>query len=404
MTQLKQIALGMFLALPTYAPIISTCNACAAQTSTPGLSRTPILIPRSHEERERNYLRQRRIAIDVQITDNSGNPVRHLVASSFIILRDGSSQQLASFREVDAQKSAIPAGVIILLDSVNNPSRTISDDRRAIEKFIRQSPSHLEHPTSVGILSESGVTLGDPVQNRDLLLDQFENIKRHLHGLSCADEENPNQAFLEIMRHGDAPTTTTSARQLACLNQRFVTSLLGLENIGARLQETPGRAIVIWIGAGWPLLYNTEFRPDNERMQLDWYEDLATLSETLREADVTLDMVSPGSIFRKTPHLNEHDTAFIDGVSNPREATAGTLSLQALANQSGGQVFLDAKSTTQAIAECISDAESYYVLSFDSPPALQPKEYHSLEVKVGLPGVKVRTRKLYYADDWSPQN
>lgn len=266
---MKQFALGTVSVLFSCASITSTCNTGVAQASSPGSSRTPILIPRSHEERERDFLRQHRITVYVQITDEFGNPVKHLAASDFTILRDGNSQQLASFREVDAQKSATPAKVIILLDAVNTPSRWIADDHRDVEKFIRQSPSHLEHPTSVGILSDRGVTLTDPVQDRDLLLDRFASLKKHLNGLSCADEENPNQTFIEMMRHGgDAPTTAMSARQLACLNLRFVKSLRGLESIASNLLETPGRTILIWIGAGWPFLYSKEFRPDNERIQL----------------------------------------------------------------------------------------------------------------------------------------
>jgi hypothetical protein len=221
------------------------------------------------------------------------------------MLRDGDSRQLVFFREIDAKNSEVPARVIILLDSVNNPSRTVADDRRNIEKFITQSPSHLDHPTSIGVIGDSGVTLGDPVQDRDLLLKQFENLKKHLHGLSCADEENPNQTFLEMMTHGDL-TSATSARQIGCLNQRFVTSLIGLEHIASNLLTTPGRKILIWIGAGWPLLYNNEFRPDNERIQLVWYENLATLSKTLRQADVTLDMISPVGTFRKTAKRARH--------------------------------------------------------------------------------------------------
>jgi hypothetical protein len=56
------------------------------------------------------------------------------------------------------------------------------------------------------------------------------------------------------------------------------------------------------------------------------------------------------------------------------------------------------KNIPAGIAACIADAENYYGLSFDSAPAAEPDEYHSLEVKVDDPGLKVRTNTAFYAE------
>jgi hypothetical protein len=88
----------------------------------------------------------------------------------------------------------------------------------------------------------------------------------------------------------------------------------------------------------------------------------------------------------------------LNGLQNEDEVTAGSLSLQAFAHQSGGQILIEKKNIPESIAECIADAGSYYVLSFDANAAAGPSEYHSLQVKVEKPGATVRTNTMYYAE------
>jgi hypothetical protein len=121
-------------------------------------------------------------------------------------------------------------------------------------------------------------------------------------------------------------------------------------------------------------------------------------STALREAQVTLDVISPSDFFRRTESLNDRDKAHLNGLRKEDEVTAGSLSLQAFAHQSGGQILIQKKNIPDGIAACIADAGSYYVLSFDTAPAGAPSEYHSLEVKVDKPGMTVRTNTMYYAE------
>jgi hypothetical protein len=46
----------------------------------------------------------------------------------------------------------------------------------------------------------------------------------------------------------------------------------------------------------------------------------------------------------------------------------------------------------------MADLDSYYMLTFNSAPAVKPGEYHSLAVKVDQPGLIVRTNSMYYAE------
>jgi hypothetical protein len=84
-----------------------------------------------------------------------------------------------------------------------------------------------------------------------------------------------------------------------------------LENIVHQQAVAPGRVILIWIGPAWPLLYNNGFPPDDDGLKRRLFDNLVGVSSALREAQVSLDML--------------------------------TLSLQALAHQSGGQLLVKAE-------------------------------------------------------------
>ena len=55
------------------------------------------------------------------------------------------------------------------------------------------------------------------------------------------------------------------------------------------------------------------------------------------------------------------------------------------------------KNLTPALAACLADANSYYVLGFDSAPAAVPDEFRAIEITVDRPSATVRTNTEYYA-------
>jgi hypothetical protein len=132
---------------------------------------------------------------------------------------------------------------------------------------------------------------------------------------------------------------------------------------------------------------------------------------------MTLDEVSPPNLVRHSGGRGQNDPGaylflkdgtrlskesddyrtFLDGVASLNNAKAGDLALPVLAYQSGGRIMDQSQDLAAEISRCISDAESYYVLSFDASPAKSPDEYHSLQLTVDKPGMTIRTSKIYYA-------
>jgi VWFA-related protein len=382
------------------------CSALASLAQQSPAPTPPVtLIPRSHEERESRYRAQHHIILNVVVTDASGKPVTGLGQEDFTLLDDGKPQTIASFRAREgspAMKPAQPAHVLLMLDTVNNTSRGIANDRKEIEKFLKESPAHLANPTSIVILFGSGMRMSQLSSDRDTLIAELKEFAGDLRPIDCADDVNQNQAFLAAWMPGGGSGgqshTLNSSRTLDCLNQRFERSIVALNKLAQQQVDVPARVILIWIGPGWPLLSSHEFRPDSAQIRQNFFRNLVELSTVLREAQVTLNVVSSPDLFRKTELRSDHDNAFFDGVPSEDNATAGSLGLEVLAHQSGGQILTQGKDIPSEIAHCIADDQSYYALSFDSPPATTtPGEFHPLLIKVNKPGLTVRTTTSYYA-------
>jgi hypothetical protein len=85
------------------------------------------------------------------------------------------------------------------------------------------------------------------------------------------------------------------------------------------------------------------------------------------------------------------------GVESAKQADAGNLSLQVLAEQSGGQAIGPTGDIYAGIARCVADANAYYELSFDSAKADRVDVYHGLQITLDKPGLTARTNTGYYA-------
>lgn len=392
--------LYMCFALSSFAQDTPAPAATPGQPTSPAPPPPITLIPRSHEEREDRYRTQHRIILNVFVADRSGKPVRGLKEDEFSILDKGQLRTISSFREVEGSKGLVPARVVLMLDAVNNSPREITNDRKGIEQYLKQSQMRLFYPTSIAILSGSGTRVLQASQERDALLGELQMASRDIHQFDCANEGGGSEQVFTSINLGTGTTILDGLhpdQKSGCLNKRFERSVSALGRFASEQENVPGRVILIWIGSGWPLLLNPEFQADSAALRRNFFDNLVLVSTALREAQVTLDAVFSPDFYRKVELRSDHDNTFFNGVPTEDQVTASSLGLQVLAHQSGGKILMESKSLGEEIAKCIDDAESYYAMSFDSPPAARPGEFHSLQVNVNKPELTVRTNTGYYA-------
>ena len=162
---------------------------------------------------------------------------------------------------------------------------------------------------------------------------------------------------------------------------RLELSLKTLSQLTNYEKARPGRKLVIWFSPGWPLLTGPSIQ----------------LTQKDEQARITLYSIDPLGLADAGGIRLSYYEQFLKGVSNPTRAQAANLSLQVLCVQSGGRVLNGSNDLTQELATAASDANAFYVLSFEGARADHPDEYHAIEVNLDKPGVKARTRTGYYA-------
>jgi hypothetical protein len=115
----------------------------------------------------------------------------------------------------------------------------------------------------------------------------------------------------------------------------------------------------------------------------------------LREAHINLYSLDPFELGRTNPFAYQ---AYLKGVSKLNQAEYPYLSLQVLAEHSGGRALASGRDVLGEINTAIRDAGTYYQLSFEVPAGEQPNEYHELRVKTDKPDTTARTNASYYAE------
>jgi len=311
-----------------------------------------------------------RISLDVLVTDKAGKLVPELEPTDFSLLDNGQPRKIAGFRRTDGvagNKFDPPVEVIIVLDAVNMPYQAITQLRLQLQKFLRQNDGHLAQPVSIFVFTDDGLKV-QPAPSKD--------------GNALATMLNTSVGSMRAMG---------SAGGDYGLAEQFTKSIQALKGIAENEARKPGRKLLVWLGNGWPLLDTHQFIKSNEGEQ-QYFTNIVALSKGLREARVTV----YGLYMLNSAADQFLWQAYLKPVKEFHKADAGNLSMQVLAQQTGGRVLQPSNDIAGQIDNCITDIGAYYTLIFAAPPAAQANEYHDLKVVVDQPGLSARTTSGYY--------
>jgi len=360
--------MGRLFPLLLFLPLL--VSAVSGQDSpSPQLQpRTPAPSPAASTDANRE------IALDVQVTDKSGAPVRGLQKQDFTVLDDKRPQNIISFHAEDngAASTTDPVEVVLVLDAVNTSPISISYVRSELKKFLLQNGGKLALPTSLLIFTDTETKMENG-SSRDgnalaALYDQYETGLRY---------SNRSQGVY-------------GAEERFAMSLKMLTSLVAYEG------TQPGRKLMIWFSPGWPMLSGPNIQFSNKNGQY-FFDSIVAASSGLRQARITLYSIDPLGMADAGGVQTFYYEEFLKGVASARRAQPGNLALQVLAVQSGGRVLNSTNDVTAAIADCAADADAFYVLSFDAARADRANEYHAVQVTVDKPRIKARTRTGYYA-------
>ncbi|MGB8030930.1 MAG: VWA domain-containing protein [Terracidiphilus sp.] len=310
-----------------------------------------------------------RIQLDVVVSAKSGQPVNYLHPQDFTVLDNKSPRPITAFKVVTAAQE--PVEVIVLIDAVNTPYEMVSYVRDQTEKFLKANEGTLAHPTTIAVLTDQGVQVTSGLStNGNALSDVLEH---HVIGLR----------------------DITRASQWGG-NDRLMICLKNLQQLVAYASTLPGRKLILYISPGWPLLSGPAVYLDS-RQQQQIFDNVVYFSSQLRQSKIALYDVNPFGVSEPMMAANYYQS-FLKGLSKLSDAQYADLSLQVLAVQSGGLTLTSNSDVTGNIQKCIADADSWYEITFDPPPADKPNQYHHIEVRLDQPGLVARTRTGYYSN------
>lgn len=314
----------------------------------------------------------RRITLDVVVTDHSGNPVSGLQQQDFTILDNKKPQTVLSFAASGGSGKPADSDVqaTVLVDAINARFQGAAFQREQLARFLRHNGGELPLPVSLGVIAETPSSLTAASEDGNALAKNLESNQFGLRTITRSQGFYGGQELMQISIHD-------------------------LQGFAAHEATQPGRKMVVWLGPGWPLLSGPGVVLSAKDQQA-LFHVVVGLSTALREARITLYNVSAATINGSLGRAFYYRT-FLKGVSSPNQIQNGNLGLQVFAVQSGGLVLDENNDLAGSIATCLADAKSYYTLSFDSPVAKRPDEYHSLQIKIDKPKLTARTLTGYYA-------
>jgi len=311
----------------------------------------------------------RQITLDVQVTDGSGAPVRGLQQQDFALQDGQKPQNIVSFHAVEGGHTAgadAPVEIVLVIDAVNAPYQILTTERNEVKRFLLQNGGKLALPVELVFFAAAGTKIQD-------------GFSRDGNALASLYDQSVS---------GPVANNLSAA-------ERFDLSIKTLGSLAAHESKRPGRKLMVWISPGWPLLSggNLQLTPKD----FQWlFDSTVALSGALREARITLYDVDPLGVLNSGGTRLTYYQEFLKPATSPKKMQPGYVSLQVLAVQSGGRVFNSTNDLTKAIADCAADADSFYVLSFNAPPAEGPNQYHAVGVSIDKPASTVRTRSGYY--------
>jgi VWFA-related protein len=396
------------------------------------------------------------VVVDVVVTDSQGNPVHGLPRDTFALTENGKPQTLRHFEEHSASPvldikvlppPRMPPGLfsnrtpafangpvnVLLLDYLNTPVSVQPYARKQLLDYL----DHAAPGTRIAIFGlttqlsmlqgfTSDMTVlknaldpkkGGAAQVSQLLANSVTGGPTGDTSLSqslLASDATSTDITQEMV---DAVTRFEAMQSSFQTDMRVQYTLNGIDSLARYLIGIPGRKNVIWYSGSFPL----DVQPDpNEE---DPNDSVVRNDELVRETDNLLTraqvamypvdarglQTDPSQNF-----FNEATNPAIGGSSGQDAATSSAaflqqtaqeqLTMQAMAEDTGGQAYVNSSGLTQAVQKAIANGSNYYTLTYSPTNQAWDGRFRTIKVKVDQPGVKLHYRIGYFAIDPNDRN
>jgi VWFA-related protein len=314
------------------------------------------------------------IRLDVEVRDKSGRPVTGLGPQDFTLQDNSRPSTMVTFQPFDDLHPGPdpPVEVILVIDELNMPAGfQLEATEEQAQTFLRRNRGHLRQPVSIyRITSASPWTGSYSPADGNVLAEEI------AHSIPGEILRKPN-----ISIHGNPFATGRPIN----FNANVCLEILG--SIAIEERRRPGRKLLFWLGPGWPI-----DRPLDSKL----IERSVELRIRMLEARITMWQVFQMPLrYRDSRPL----PVAIEQIPDDLKSAIGesrSLTLPALAMESGGDVLWAKEDLFSLIAKRVEEGSSFYSLTFDPAHTTLVDDYHNVSIKVAKSDMTVRTRAGYF--------
>jgi VWFA-related protein len=350
------------------------------------------------------------VTVDVVVTDRDDRPITDLTVDDFELFEEGRPQTIADFafmytpvmtREIEiVPVDAPPADVVtntppprmsrlfvVIVDDLHIIKQTIVPLKRLLTDFLRAlTPDDQVALTFVGRSDLSQ----DFTNDIGALLRAVDNVTESI-GFGWGAVPALRLDYL-----GDARSTTYVLRNIA----RTLADV-----------DHPRRAIV-YVSGGLlanigafpcPVLSANRSGCSNQENEIAIIvrEELNDIYEEAARSGVPIYTIDPRGL--ATPETSVDGWVGGDTTLTWRRIRIQQDRLSEIAINTGGRAFINRSNVTDAVRELVAENGAYYLLGYYPDPFDPDGEFHPVEVRVKRPGLRVRARKGYVAENPADQ-
>lgn len=381
---------------------------------------------------------------DVVVTDAHGNPIHNLNASDFTVLEGGHPQAIKVFGEHTVAVQAhlppipqLPPGTftnnsfaptdgplnVLLLDKLNTPLDAQSVVVNEVLKYLK-GPRTGSRIAIFALTTQLRLLQGftsDPAVLRALV-----EGRKGLPGGSLvetgpvsgdepgADNSMTNTAADSLGNSPDAAMMLSGLQDLKSEQQSFQLMLRARYTLDAfnqlarYLSSLPGRKNVIWFSGAFPI----SVMPDGDLQ--DPFSAVSSAEEEYRDtvnllarsqvavypvdarglmAEPMLSAANSNRNYVNDPRaLAKSQQKFFQGTT----AEHGTMSQ--MAEETGGEAFVDTNDLKTAIGKAVEAGSNYYTITYSPTDHSQNDNYRKIEIKLDRQGAKLVYRHNYFTE------
>jgi VWFA-related protein len=382
----------------------------------------------------------RLVQLNVIVENRKGLPVEDLKKEDFTLFDNGKPQSIALFSTESAmplepsltaaETKTEPAPnvfgnrlhhadqtsgsvTVILFDALNTSFMDQAYARHQILAFLRQLRPQ-DH-VAIYLLTPKLVVVNEFTEDSQSLLQAVERFQASpslLHTdatqqqITASDTGIADRKGAQHLAHM-MNDMSSQVRDLSEVKRVEITAQ-AIEAIANHVADIPGRKSLVWVSGSFPIsisLNSNENSPVERRSQ-NFTPVLERVARALNQSNLAIYPVDA----RGLPLNSEFEVSSAHSFSayDPAIGTGGgqdeRLSMNLLAERTGGHAFQNTNDIRGAIRRTLADSRFTYVLGYYPDHGNWNGQYHTIALRVKKSGAAIRYRKGYFALAEPPDN